>query len=260
MTDSQARTLWNRGGAATVQGAMTLLETLPPLRTRGALKITASPLDDLGLYGRLLLAAPSAGRCPILLGSHVLAALPERWDPRPALAELELRDPAVVLAEHYPGGCLHHPNCLAPFGAAFPGLASATTGAPLLTPEEVAEAAVEEAEVPGETLLGLVPVARPADVPAAVGWLGTVNSWPDAVGLSAVLRSWEDRFGAVLVRMGPATLDLAVAAPPWERSECEAIAAEHFAFCDDTYAGNPGTLRDYANLLRGATRWSFWWD
>ena len=21
-----------------------------------------------------------------------------------------------------------------------------------------------------------------------------------------------------------------------------------------------GTLRDYANLLRGATRWSFWWD
>ena len=68
------------------------------------------------------------------------------------------------------------------------------------------------------------------------------------------------RFGAVLVRMGRATLELAVAAPPWERSECLAIAAEHYAFCDDTYRGNPGTLRDYANLLRGATRWSFWWD
>ena len=78
--------------------------------------------------------------------------------------------------------------------------------------------------------------------------------------LSAVLRSWEDRFGAVLVRMGRATLELAVAAPPWERSECLAIAAEHYAFCDDTYRGNPGTLRDYANLLRGSTRWSFWWD
>ena len=51
-----------------------------------------------------------------------------------------------------------------------------------------------------------------------------------------------------------------MAAPPWERSECLAIAAEHFAFCDDTYRGNPGTLRDYANLLRGSTRWSFWWD
>ena len=34
----------------------------------------------------------------------------------------------------------------------------------------------------------------------------------------------------------------------------------HYAFCDDTYRGNPGTLRDYANLLRGSTRWSFWWD
>ena len=94
--------------------------------------------------------------------------------------------------------------------------------------------------MPSEALLGLVPVARPADVPAAVGWFGTVNSWSDVVGVSAVLRSWEDRFGAVLVRMGRATLDLSVAAPPWERSECEAIAAEHFAFCDDTYAGTPG--------------------
>ena len=110
----------------------------------------------------------------------------------------------------------------------------------------------------GEYLLGLVPVARAGDVPAAVGWAGA-ERW-DAATVSAVLRSWEDRFGAVLVRMGRATLELSVAAPPWERSECLAIAAEHYAFCDDTYRGNPGTLRDYANLLRGATRWSFWWD
>ena len=239
---------------------MTILDALPPLRTRGALEVSTAPFDDLGVYRRLLLAAPSTGRCPVLLRSHALASLQDRWDPGPALAELERRDAAAVLADRYPKGCLYHPGCLAPFGAAFPGLAPATTGAPLLTPEEIVEAAVEEAVMPSEALLGLVPVARPADVPAAVGWFGTVNSWSDVVGVSAVLRSWEDRFGAVLVRMGRATLDLSVAAPPWERSECEAIAAEHFAFCDDTYAGNPGTLRDYANLLRGATRWSFWWD
>jgi hypothetical protein len=239
---------------------MTILDTLPPLRRRGPLQVTAGPFDDLALYRRLLLEAPSTGRCPILLRGHALAALPDGWDPRPALAGLERRDAAAVLAERYPGGCVHHPNCLAPFGGSFPGLAAATTGAPLLTREEVVEAAVEEAELPSEVLLGMVPVTRPADVPVAVGWLGTSGSWPDVVGLSAVLRSWEDRFGAVLVRLGRATLDVAVAAPPWERSECEAIAAEHFALCDDTFAGNPGTLRDYANLLRGATRWSFWWE
>ena len=128
-----------------------------------------------------------------------------------------------------------------------------------LRPDEVVAAAVEEAELLDEQLLALVAVSRPADVPAAVGWAGAGEEW-DAATVSAVLRTWEDRFGAVLVRMGRATLELAVAAPPWERSECLAIAAEHYAFCDDTYRGNPGTLRDYANLLRGSTRWSFWWD
>jgi hypothetical protein len=81
----------------------------------------------------------------------------------------------------------------------------------------------------------------------------------DVVAVSAVLRSWEDRFGATLVGLGHASLELSVAAPPWEPTECLAIAGEHYAFCDDTYRGNPGTLRDYANLLRGNTRWSFWW-
>ena len=161
-----------------------------------------------------------------------------------------------MLAALYPPGCRYHPSCLAPFGGSFPGLAPATTGVALLTRAEVVESAVEEAMLPCDPLLGVVPAARPADVPAATGWTG---AGADAVGVSAVLRSWEDRFGAVLVRMGATSVELSVAAPPWERSECLAIAAEHYAFCDDTYAGNPGTLRDYANLLRGATRWSFWW-
>jgi hypothetical protein len=239
---------------------MTILDALPPLHTRGAVQVSHAPLDDLGLYRRLLLDAPSARRCPVLLSGHALASLRGGWNPASILAELERRDAGAVLAERYPTGCVYHPDCLAPFGGAFPGLAAPTPTRALLTPAEVVESAVEEADVPGEPLLGLVPVSRPADVPAAVGWFGMANAWDDVVAVSAVLRSWEDRFGAVLVRMGRATLELSVAAPPWERSECLAIAAEHYAFCDDTYKGNPGTLRDYANLLRGNTRWSFWWD
>ena len=242
---------------------MTILDALPALRAHGVLQVSDTPLDDLGLYRRLLLDAPATGRCPVLLHRHVPASLRQDWDPGPARCELERRDAGAVLAGRYPTGCVHHSRCLAPFDGTFPGLAPPTPGLVLLRPGEVVESAVEEAAGPGDPLLGIVPVSRPADVPAAVGWFGTAGSrqpWDDVAALSAVLRSWEDRFGALLVRMGRATLELAVAAPPWERSECLAIAAEHYAFCDDTYTGNPGTLRDYAGLLRGSTRWSFWWD
>jgi len=237
---------------------MTILDVLPAMHDRGTFALSRAPFDDAAHYGRLLAAAPAAQRCPVLLAGHTLGSLHPDRDPAPALARVRRCDVAAALAERYPGGCVFHPDCLAPFGATFPGLAPPTAAAALLRPDEVVTAAVEEAELLGEYLLGLVPVARAADVPAALGWAGA-EGW-DAARVSAVLRSWEDRFGAVLVRMGRATLELAVAAPPWERSECQAVAAEHYAFCDDTYRGNPGTLRDYANLLRGATRWSFWWD
>jgi Domain of unknown function (DUF4253) len=237
---------------------MTILDVLPAMHDRGTFALSRAPFDDAARYGRLLAAAPTAHRCPVLVADHALGSLLPDWDPAPALGRVLHCDLAAVLAERYPGGCVYHPDCLAPFGATFPGLAPPTAAAALLRPDEVVTAAVEEAELLGEYLLGLVPVTRPADVPAAVGWAGA-EGW-DAATVSAVLRSWEDRFGAVLVRVGRATLELSVAAPPWERTECQAIAAEHYAFCDDTYRGNPGTLRDYANLLRGATRWSFWWD
>ena len=238
---------------------MTILDCPPPLRTHGAVEVGRAPFDDPDLYRRLLRDAPATGRCPILLPAHALAAVHGSGGPVVASA-VTRHDPGAVLAARYPTGCVYHPGCLAPFGGTFPGLAPPTPGLELLTSAEIVEAAVEEADGPGEHLLGLVAVSRAADVPATTGWGGASGSWDDVAALSAVLRSWEDRFGAVLVRMGHACLELAVAAPPWERSECLAIAAEHYAFCDDTYRGNPGTLRDYANLLRGSTRWSFWWD
>ena len=239
---------------------MTILDTLPAMHDRGTFALSRAPFDDAAHYGRLLAAAarrPAAARCssPTMPSARCSSG----WEPGPALARVARCDVATVLAERYPDGCVFHPTASHRSAATFPGLAPPTAGAALVRPDEVVTAAVEEAELLDEQLLALVAVSRPADVPAAVGWAGAGEEW-DAATVSAVLRSWEDRFGAVLVRMGRATLELAVAAPPWERSECLAIAAEHYAFCDDTYRGNPGTLRDYANLLRGSTRWSFWWD
>jgi len=39
-----------------------------------------------------------------------------------------------------------------------------------------------------------------------------------------------------------------------------AVAAEHFAFCSDNVYQGTGSIREYAEELPGATRWSFWWD
>ncbi|MFE1869361.1 DUF4253 domain-containing protein [Streptomyces sp. NPDC059496] len=109
--------------------------------------------------------------------------------------------------------------------------------------------------------LALVPVGRPADVPAAIGWSGPVNYVDDVARLCAVLRSWEDRFGARVVALSYARLDLSVAAPPRSLDEALAIAAEHFAFCPDNVWQGYESIRLYAEqALLGNAHWTFWWD
>ncbi|MFF4748272.1 DUF4253 domain-containing protein [Streptomyces sp. NPDC002514] len=109
--------------------------------------------------------------------------------------------------------------------------------------------------------LALVPARRSADIPAAIGWSGPVNHEDDVARLCAVLRSWEDRFGIRVVALGFDSLVVSVAAPPADRTDAEALAAEHFAFCPDTITQDgPAGLSDYAEELIGARVWSFWWD
>jgi hypothetical protein len=94
-----------------------------------------------------------------------------------------------------------------------------------------------------------------------VGWQGPINMVDDIAKVSAVLRSWEDRFGARVVGVGFATLDLSVAAPPVEEDHALRVAAEHFAFCpDNVWQSDTPTLTAYAESIRGVNRWSFWWD
>jgi hypothetical protein len=65
--------------------------------------------------------------------------------------------------------------------------------------------------------IGLVPAARPADVPAAVGWVAfsDLMDQPNGVWIGSVLRSFERRFGARLVKIGPgAAIRLLVERPP----------------------------------------------
>ncbi|OMQ14156.1 hypothetical protein A7K94_0218650 [Modestobacter sp. VKM Ac-2676] len=151
------------------------------------------------------------------------------------------------------GTPLPHP----PWPGLAPGRGAADERGVLLTSEH---------ELPRLGGLLLVPATRPADAVAQLGWSGAVNWSLTGASISAVLRSWEDRFGAYLVGIGGATLDLVVLRPPVTARQCDLMAAEHFAFCPDNFFPQNGlddqpiSQGDYAARLRRATTWHFWWD
>ncbi len=104
----------------------------------------------------------------------------------------------------------------------------------------------------------LVPVARPADVTAQVGWWGPVNYDLDGADVAAVLRSWEERFGAVPVGIGLDTLTVHAAWPP-AAADAEAFAREWYAFCPDAIDQGVESLEALAELTQSPSWW-FWWD
>lgn len=146
---------------------------------------------------------------------------------------------------------------LDPFGPHCPG--PAEPGELRFDPDALADRYAATLAEQG-TPVGLAAVRRGADALAVMGWQGALhhNEWN--VPLAAVVRSWEDRFAARLVGMGFNTLDLSVAAPPVTSGHALGVAAEHWAFCPDAIVQSAGTLIDYAELIRGKTTWSFWWD
>ena len=101
---------------------------------------------------------------------------------------------------------------------------------------------------------------------AQLGWDGACNWSLTGGAISAVLRTWEDRFGAYLVSIGSAEFDLVVTRPPTGDDQCLLLADEHYAFCADNFSPQTSvepesyTREEYAELLRGARAWHFWWD
>ena len=231
------------------------------MRPHGRLQISCATFDDHALYGRLLADAPRTGRCPVLLSDDALPRLSNDRVPASALARLERHDAAAVLADRWPGTCLTCSDWLAPFGATFPGLAPRFADVADLQPAAVVQAAVREAAEPRHLLLGIAPVGtagglsrrRPGG--AACATPGTTS--PRCPRCCAAGRTGSARYSCGMYR---STLELAVAAPPWKEEDCRRVAAEHFAFTCDDDSPTPETLSRYAQRLRGARRWSFWWD
>lgn len=152
---------------------------------------------------------------------------------------------------------------LSPFGSQFPGLAPSEhvrlDQARLTRALDGLESVVDGPEA---ARIGLVRAARPADVPAVLGWVPPVGAREigseaqDIIRLVAVLRSWEDRFGAILLQLGPTgVLRVLAERPPATIEAATALAAEHCAFCDA-----PDSVQEIAAALIATPIWAFWWD
>jgi len=187
------------------------------------------------------------------------------------LAGIDRVDPAQLLAQRWADWMAvdedddededEWPPGTAPDGAhPFPGLAPASGSRLIDAERDRALDALPAAHV------GLVPAARPADVPAVVGWTTFDDpSYPDdirnAVWIGAVLCSWADRFGARLLRVGPgAEITLLVDRPPRTTDAAARIAAEHCAFCDECAGLGLRTVPQVAQAILDAPTWTFWWD
>ncbi|HKS45131.1 MAG TPA: DUF4253 domain-containing protein [Amycolatopsis sp.] len=244
---------------------------LPAGRWHGPLWASDEPLSEPGRYrdcvaefGRSR-ALSGHGLWPVLIPHDPrFAAAGEDWlDDRsrlaPALAEIEAVDIAETLARWWdPFCCTGGVGCLRPYGANFPGLARKS----VLRVDPHAEAGNTGSILArrGAYRLGLVPVDRPADIPAVLGWTGMIKSTEQVAAISAVLRSWEDRFGATLIVLGFDELELSIAAPPRNQGRALVLAAEHRSFSVRSFSGQPGNLREYAGGLVHRRHWRFSWD
>jgi hypothetical protein len=79
----------------------------------------------------------------------------------------------------------------------------------------------------------------------------------------AVFKYWHEKYGAVPGVVSHDEWELELAKPPLTDADAEALAKEHFAFCEDrvVQAGaDCDSIRALAGALKGSTAWYFWWD
>jgi Domain of unknown function (DUF4253) len=235
---------------------------------------TVEPVPDPGRIWQALSAiAPDTGLAPFLLAG-LDQATRRPWDDGefsdPAdIGQLGELDAAGLLAEMWDGQFAEPDDeprleddypygefraMIAPFSGAFPGLAPGSDQQLTASDIEQALGSLRPARI------GLAAASRPADVLPLIGWDGAANYWEDALVIAAVLRSWEERFGARLLRVGFAEIQLLAERPPPTVQAAQRLAAEQFAFCDECAGKGLHDVSSITAHLLSSPTWTFWWD
>lgn len=110
-----------------------------------------------------------------------------------------------------------------------------------------------------EVLVGLVPTAKPWEIPAYLAF-GNWNDCPPPEVHVAYAREWFDRFGARIVLNSPDTIEYVVERPVSDRETAIDLALAHCSYCGDIVYQGVGTIEALAAHLIGARYWYFWWD
>jgi len=110
-----------------------------------------------------------------------------------------------------------------------------------------------------DLLLLLVPTTKTWEVLAILGF-GGWNDCPTDEAHAAAHKLWFETYGAELVAMDLATLELRVARPPTTRDAALALALQQYAYCYDIVEQGVGSLEALAAGLANGSVWFFWWD
>jgi Domain of unknown function (DUF4253) len=118
---------------------------------------------------------------------------------------------------------------------------------------------VVTAKIKPEVHLGLVKIAEPWQLPAALKW-GGWNDCPNPEIHCAFHRDWQERFGAEITGMSGDVVECAVKYPPNDQKTATILAWQQYWYCSDIIEQGVDSISNLAATLIHSPYWYFWWD
>ena len=107
--------------------------------------------------------------------------------------------------------------------------------------------------------IALLPTPHSWEAPAFLLW-GGWNDVPSPGELVAIFRRWSRTYGAEVVAMTGAVVEMTVPEPPATERDAIDLAREHFLVAPDNVWQGTGDLDLLAAAVLDAPVWYFWWD
>ncbi|MEZ5694802.1 MAG: DUF4253 domain-containing protein [Altererythrobacter sp.] len=107
--------------------------------------------------------------------------------------------------------------------------------------------------------IAILPTDDPTEAAAYLRW-GGWNACPQPEVHVAMHQKWREQYGAEVVGMTDAVINMRAKRRPATRAEAMALAREQFLYCNDIVLQGTNTLEPLAMSLMESDWWYFWWD